>query len=164
MGKTIILNLSTLELKGDVLDVGENFGVIYKLMKDTEEACTVDYIVDENQYLIQGNKYDVCTIFFHLSKLWSFTSKDDLLDEVTKYLKKGAEIYIWDINKEIGQILNNKVRVLLRNNTEKEFELKNINPLSKSSVEETEFLLSKDYDIIETKVWEDIHFIKGKKK
>ena len=34
MGKTIILNLSNVILEGDILDVGEIYGVIYNLSKE----------------------------------------------------------------------------------------------------------------------------------
>ena len=37
MGKTIILNLSGIKLTGDVLDVGESYGVIYNISKDAIE-------------------------------------------------------------------------------------------------------------------------------
>lgn len=164
MGKTIILNLSALELKGDVLDVGENFGVIYKMIKDDEVACTIDYIGEDTSQLIGENKYDICTIFFQLSKSWNIVSKANLLYEITGYLKVGGELYIWDINKDIGQILNNKIRVLLKNNMEKEFDLKNINPLNKSDIDETESLIIDDYEVTEKKLWEDLYFIKARKR
>ena len=45
----------------------------------------------------------------------------------------------------------------------KEFEFKNINPLSKSSLELNERLLEKYYKIEESKLWEDMHFIKAVK-
>ena len=34
MGKTIVLNLSDVKLNGDILDVGESFGVIYNISKE----------------------------------------------------------------------------------------------------------------------------------
>ena len=33
MDKVIILNLTNVEIKGDALDVGESYGVIYNLYK-----------------------------------------------------------------------------------------------------------------------------------
>ena len=33
MGKTIVLNLSHINIRGDVLDVGERFGVIYNIAR-----------------------------------------------------------------------------------------------------------------------------------
>ena len=45
----------------------------------------------------------------------------------------------------------------------KEFEFKNLNPISKSNIDDTKKLLSDTYSIKEEKLWEDIFFIKGEK-
>ena len=45
----------------------------------------------------------------------------------------------------------------------KEFEFKNLNPISKSNIDDTKRFLSDIYTIKEEKVWEDIFFIKGEK-
>ena len=45
----------------------------------------------------------------------------------------------------------------------KEFEFKNLNPLSKSNIDDTKRMLSDIYDIKEEKVWEDIFFVRGEK-
>lgn len=163
MGKTIVLNLSEVKLNGDILDIGESFGVIYNLSKDVMEEISVDYVGRENVGMLKEEEYDTCTMFFHLSKLWNNSSRLKLIEEVTKYLKVGGEIFIWDINKEIKGIINNKIMAILPSGKVKEFEFKNLNPIIKSNVFENEKLLEKYYKIEETKVWEDIHFIKGTK-
>ena len=48
MGKTIVLNLSDIKFTGNILDVGENFGVIYNLSKEIMNEISVDY-VSENK-------------------------------------------------------------------------------------------------------------------
>ena len=78
-------------------------------------------------------------------------------------IKVGGEIYIWDINKEIGKLFNNKIRVILPSEKIKEFQFKNLNPMSSSSIEETRKILSGQFDIEEEKVWEDIYYIKARK-
>lgn len=163
MGKTMILNLSDIKLKGDVLDVGESFGVIYKLSTDADEEVAVDYIGSEHSHLLNGEDYDTCTIFFYLSSIWSMHSRVNLIKEVTKYLKVGGEICIWDINKEVGAVVNNKMNALLPSGKIKEFEFKNLNPLCKSDIEDTKIMLEKSYKIEETKVWEEIYYIRAKK-
>ncbi|MBB6714386.1 hypothetical protein [Clostridium gasigenes] len=163
MGKTMILNLSDVKLKGDVLDVGESFGVIYNLSKDVEDEVAVDYIGSEQRHLLTMEDYDTCTIFFHLSSMWSMNSRINLIKEVTKYLKVGGEICIWDINKEVGTVVNNKINALLPSGKVQEFEFKNINPLCKSNIEDTKIMLEKSYKIEETKLWEEIYYIKAKK-
>ncbi|WP_411168843.1 hypothetical protein ACH36K_17345 [Clostridium sp. MB05] len=161
MGKTIVLNLSDVKLNGDILDVGESFGVIYNISKDVMDEISVDYVGAENSNRLKEEDYDTCTMFFHLSKLWNNSSRLKLIEEVTKYIRVGGSIYIWDINKEIKSIVNNKIMAVLPSGKVREFEFKNLNPLIKSDMEENKKFLEKYYEIEETKLWEDIHFIKG---
>lgn len=163
MGKTIILNLSGVKLLGDVLDVGESYGVIYNISKDTIDEVCVDLLegsIDEKG--IQG-EYDVCTIFFYLSNLWRESARVQLINEVSKLIKVGGEIYIWDINKEMGEVSNNKVMAVLPSGKIKEFEFKNLNPISTSNIDNAKKMLENMYSIKEEKLWEDIFFIRGEK-
>ena len=163
MGKTIILNLSGVKLLGDVLNVGESYGVIYNISKDTIDEVCVDLLegsIDEKS--IQG-EYDVCTIFFYLSNLWRESARVQLINEVSKLIKVGGEIYIWDINKEMGEVSNNKVMAVLPSGKIKEFEFKNLNPISTSNIDNTKKMLENMYSIKEEKLWEDIFFIRGEK-
>ena len=163
MGKTIILNLSGVKLLGDVLDVGESYGVIYNISKDTIDEVCVELLegsIDEKG--IQG-EYDVCTIFFYLSNLWRESARVQLINEVSKLIKVGGEIYIWDINKEMGEVSNNKVMAVLPSGKIKEFEFKNLNPISTSNIDNTKKMLENMYSIKEEKLWEDIFFIRGEK-
>ena len=163
MGKTIILNLSGVKLLGDVIDVGESYGVIYNISKDTIDEVCVDLLegsIDEKS--IQG-EYDVCTIFFYLSNLWRESARVQLINEVSKLIKVGGEIYIWDINKEMGEVSNNKVMAVLPSGKIKEFEFKNLNPISTSNIDNTKKMLENMYSIKEEKLWEDIFFIRGEK-
>ncbi|MDV4150943.1 hypothetical protein R0131_08850 [Clostridium sp. AL.422] len=163
MGKTIILNLSDVNLKGNILDVGESFGVIYNISKDIMNEISVDYVNGDNNYTLKENDYDTCTMFFCLSNMWNFSSRSKLIEEVSKYIKSGGELFIWDINKDVRDMINNKIVAILPSGKYKEFDFKNLNPIIKSNIEENEKLLEKYYKIEETKLWEDIHFIKAKK-
>lgn len=94
MGKTIILNLRDVKLKGDVLDVGESYGVIYNISKDAIDEVSVDLLegsIDEkNTY----GEYDTCTVFFYLSSMWRDSSKANLIREASKLVKVGGKIYM----------------------------------------------------------------------
>jgi len=171
MGKTIVLNLSHINIRGDVLDVGESFGVIYNIAKDIDDEVSVDYIEEENSEVLKERSYDNCTIFFALSNIWGDSQRERLLQkisrsikEVNKLIKVGGEIYIWDINKEIGKLFNNKIRVILPSEKIKEFQFKNLNPMTSSGIEETRKILTEQFCIQEEKVWEDIYYIKARKK
>ena len=163
MGKTIILNLSNVILEGDILDVGESHGVIYNLSKEAFDELAIDYIEDNNKEILLSEGYDTCTIFFYLSNIWREGGKAKLIDDVTRFVKKGGNIYIWDINKDIGNVFNNKIRAVLPSKKIKEFDFKNLNIMSKSNLEDTKKLLESNYKITEEKIWEDIYFVKGEK-
>lgn len=163
MGKTIVLNLSDVELKGNILDVGESFGVIYNISKEIMDEISVDYVNGDNNEILKEDEYDTCTMFFCLSKIWNSSTRLKLIAEVSKYIKSGGQLFIWDINKEVRDMINNKIVAVLPSGKYREFEFKNLNPIIKSNIEENEKLLEKYYIIEETKLWEDIHFIRGKK-
>lgn len=164
MGKTIVLNLSHINIWGDVLDVGESFGVIYNIAKDIDDEVSVDYIEEENSEVLKERSYDNCTIFFALSNIWGDSQRERLLQKISRSIKTGGSIYIWDINKEIGKLFNNKIRVILPSEKIKEFQFKNLNPMTSSGIEETRKILTEQFCIQEEKVWEDIYYIKARKK
>lgn len=164
MGKTLVINMENIELKGDVLDVGEkNLGVIYNLSKDIEDELSLDYIDNGSKIELQEREYDACTFFFELNRFWTNIEREKLIRDVSGYLKENGEILIWDINKERGKVFNNKIKVILPRENIKEFTFKNMNILSSSNVEEIKKILEKYFKIEETKTWEDIFFIKGRK-
>ncbi|WP_160690667.1 hypothetical protein [Clostridium sp. C2-6-12] len=164
MGKTLVIDLEDIILKGDILDVGEkNLGVIYSISKEVKEELSLDYVSGDSKIELKDRKYDACTFFFELNKLWTNLEKEKLIKEVSSYLNEFGEIYIWDINKERGKVFNNKVKVILPNGKIKEFVFKNLNLLLNSNLEEIKKILQKHFEIVETKAWEDVFFIKGKK-
>ncbi|MCE9654236.1 hypothetical protein [Clostridium celatum] len=163
MGKTIILNLTDVRVKGDILDVGESYGVIYNISEDVIEEVCVDYVECEIKESKMVEQYDTCTMFFSLSSIWREGERANLVKEVSKYVKKGGEILIWDINKEMGEVFSSNVMAVLPRGKIKEFEFKNLNPIVKSNIEDTKKIISPIYEIKEEKVWEDIFFIKAEK-
>lgn len=163
MGKTIILNLSDIKLKGDVLDVGESYGVIYNISKDALDEISVDLLEGSINEKNTHGEYDICTVFFYLSSLWRDYTKVNLIKEVSKLVKVGGSIYIWDINKEIGEVFSNKVMAVLPSGKTKDFEFKNLNPITRSNIDDTKRMLGDVYCIKEEKVWEDVFFIRGEK-
>lgn len=164
MGKTLVINLEDINLQGDILDVGEkNFGVIYNISKEVEEELSLDYVNSETKVELKSREYDACTFFFDLNKIWTSLEKEKLIREISSYIKEDGEIFIWDIIKERGKVFNNKIRVILPRGKIKEFNFKNLNVLLSSNTEEIKKILEKYFEIEETKAWEDIFFIRGKK-
>ncbi|WP_105177133.1 hypothetical protein [Clostridium cagae] len=164
MGKTLVINLEDINLKGDILDVGqENFGIIYSISKEVEDELSLDYVFSNDKEGLEGSEYDACTLFFNLNRFWSNIEKEKLIKEINSYIKENGEILIWDINKERGKLFNNKIRVILPKGKVKEFTFKNLNPIISSNVEEVKKILLKYFDVEEVKVWEDMFFIRAKK-
>lgn len=164
MGKTLVINLSNYRIEGDVLDISaENHGVIYNLCKEIDEEICADYIEGDRELALKDRIYDACTIFFSLSKLWKNESKEKLIDDISKHIKINGKIYVWDINKNIGEIIDDRIKVLLPREEIREIRVKNINPFSSSNLDETKKILEKNYKIDETRVWEDMHYIRATK-
>lgn len=164
MGKTLVINLENINLQGDILDVGErNFGIIYNISKEVEDELSLDYVNSDTKVELKSRKYDACTFFFDLNKIWTSLEKEKLIKEISSYIKENGEIFIWDINKERGKVFNNKIRVILPKGKIKEFTFRNLNVLLSSNIEEIKKILEKYFEIEETKAWEDVFFIKGKK-
>ena len=165
MKKTLVINMKDIVIEGDILDVTRDTkGIIYSISKEIDDEISVDYVDVENKIELKGRKYEAGTFFFNLNKLWSNRDKESLIKEVSEYLNEDGRFYIWDINKERGHLIDNKVKVILPNNKVKEIEFKNFNPLSTCSYDEVKKILEKYGEIEETKIWEDIFFIKAKKK
>ncbi|MGG7076775.1 hypothetical protein [Clostridium sardiniense] len=162
MRKTLVLNFEDIKIEGNILDVAcESLGIINSISEEAKSEIAVDYIEKEEESMLQNSKYDACTFFFNLNSLWNVNKREKLINEISNYLEKDGSIYIWDINKNIGELVDSKLKVLLPKGDIREYRIKNNNLFSSSSFEETKKILEKTFKIEETKVWEDIYFIKG---
>lgn len=164
MKKTLIVNLNYVDLSGDILDLSsDESGVIYNMSKDVLDELSVDYVDNANKNILNGRQYDACTYFFNLSRIFTKRGKNKIIRDVSKYIKKGGKIYLWDNNKKLGEKIDKNIDIILPNGKIKESVLKNNNILLKCNYEEIIKILEKFYKIDETKVWEDMFFIKGTK-
>lgn len=162
MRKTLVLNFEDIKIEGNILDVAcESLGIINSILEEAKSEIAVDYVEKEEESMLQNSKYDACTFFFNLNTLWNINKREKLINEISDYLEKDGSIYIWDINKNIGELVDSKLKVLLPKGDIREYRIKNNNLFSSSSFEETKKILEKTFKIEETKVWEDIYFIKG---
>ncbi len=162
MRKTLVLNFEDIKIEGNVLDVAcESLGIINSISEEAQSEIALDYVGKEDNSMLQNSKYDACTFFFNLNSLWNINKREKLINEISNYLDKSGKIYVWDINKNIGELVDSKLKVLLPKGDIREYRIKNNNLFSSSSFEETKKILEKTFKIEETKVWEDIYFIKG---
>lgn len=163
MEKIIMINLSNVEFKGDVLDFGGiGSGIIYNISKKTDDEIAVDIV--EEKGIPEINSYDTVVIFFLISKFFSKLERKKIIYEAYKYLRDFGELYIWDINKQIGKVFNNRIRAIINREDIREFAIREFNPLKESNMYETKKNLENYFKIVDTKKWDDIYFIKAIKK
>lgn len=164
MKKKIVINMNDVEIKGDVLDVSrKNSGIIYNLSKDVQDELSVDYVNVENKNTLKPKTYDACTFFFNLNSVLGSRRKELLIKDIVNYLKDNGEIYVWDINKESNGFLDYEIEVVLPDGEFKKVAFNKYNPFLSCKFEEIKKILEKYSIIEETKVWEDVFYIKATK-
>lgn len=165
MNKTLVVNMSYFNLNGDILDIScDEYGIIYNLSKDVIDEISLDYVDENNKKLLYDRKYDACTFFFNISKIFSNRKRRKMIKEVSQYIKKEGHIYLWDVNKDIRENVNSKIEIILPNGNVKTGILKNNNPFIKCGYDEIIDIVKQYYIIEETRVWENMFFIKGRKE
>lgn len=163
MDKTIILNMQDIILEGNILDVGgENYGIVYNIKKYLDDEVAVDYV--ESSKGIETLGYDTCVLFFSLGKINTSKDRKKLLNDIYPLIKEDGDIFLWDMIKSKNQVYKNKIKVILPGNKIKDFILRDINFLKEWGEEDGKKILEKYFEIQETKVWEDIYYIKAKKR
>lgn len=163
MNKTIVLNMNDVNFEGNILDVGgENYGIIYNIKKFLDDEVAVDYVDDSKA--MGTFEYDTCVLFFSLGKINTQKERENMLNEIYPLIKEDGEVFLWDMIKYKNQIYKNKLRVILPGDKIKEFTLRDINFLKEWGEEDGKKTLEKYFEIQETKVWEDVYYIKAKKR
>jgi hypothetical protein len=164
--KEIHIDLRKEILKGNILDVGmDNYGIIYNLYKLYNKEASLEYIQGrEEKELIEKASYDSCILLFSLNSLWLKSNKKSLFKDIYDYLHQDGLIYIWDIDKSYSRVFNGKVKVLLPENNVKDISLTNMNVFKDSSAESTLKLLKQHFEIIDFQCYDNVYYIKAKKK
>ncbi|WP_242840661.1 hypothetical protein [Clostridium hydrogeniformans] len=158
------LDFNHIKLENNVLDISsENYGIIYSLLKESYDEISVDYVDGDGNALEKGF-YDNAAMFFVLNKPLINKERKKLIDDVTSKLKENGEIYIWDYKKAYGKTFIGKIICSLPNNIEKEFILKDMNIMKSYDEHSILSILNKEYLILDTNVWDEIFFIRAKKK
>ncbi|MBI6019547.1 hypothetical protein H8J79_01715 [Clostridium perfringens] len=163
MVREVILDMSNINFKGNTLDVGiNNYGIIYNILKQTESEISVDYYV-ENFNGEYRNQYDNGVLFFSLSQLHK-NEVEDVIKNIWSNVRFGGNLYIWDREKQKKETVNDKVKVLMTGNKEKEFEFIDNSISNEFTIDSSKKILEKYFEIEETKVCDKIIFIKGIKR
>ncbi|WP_297629794.1 hypothetical protein [uncultured Clostridium sp.] len=159
MKKTLMVNLSGFKIEGDIIDFSlEEFSLLdCNSNEEQNEKCSEIALTNEEEL------YDSGIIFFNLNKIWNPIKREDILNDMMGKIKKDGYIYIWDLNKSFGEVVDVELKVLCPDGKFKNVNLKTNNIFSSLSIEEIEKSLEKNCIIEETKVWEDMFYIKAQK-
>ncbi|GAA0179196.1 hypothetical protein SH2C18_21100 [Clostridium sediminicola] len=162
----IIINMENVRFDGNVLDIGyDNNGIIYNICRCSNNNINIDYF--ENNAELKNdsnNKYHSCALFITLSELLTKSRKTKLLDVIFNYLDDDGFLYIWDIDKRKGEILDVNIKVILPYRKIKSILHKDYNIFKESNSEITKELLKDKFSIITSKESNGMHFVKAQKK
>lgn len=166
MNEEIIFDFRDENFSGNVLDIGfYNYGIIYKIYKCGNEDFEIEYINGKKEEdSIKENYYDICILFLSLSSIILNVNKKTFIEDVIKYLKEDGYIYIWDIDKKRGEILNENIKILEPNEKVKEFCIKDYNVFKDNSETFVIDIISEYFDIMYAKRLNKGFCIKAHKK
>lgn len=163
--ETVQIDMQNLNLKGDVIDIGvKNYGIIYKICRQNDDEVAVEYLMDEEKSLIEREYYDTAVLFFTLSPLSSAGKRRKLIKELYQYTRDCGEIFIWDINKAIGKLVDLRVEVLLGKNEIQTISINNYNPVKQLSLSQVKRIINPYFEVTEEKQGKEIFFLKAKRK
>lgn len=163
MFREIDLDMSNINFKGNTLDVGiNNYGIIYNILKETEDEISVDYYVEDfdEEY---RNQYDNGVLFFSLSQI-DKKEIETVIKNLWNNVRFGGNLYLWDREKNKRETVNDKINVLMPNGKEKEIVFVDNSISSEFTINTSKKILEKYFEIQETKVCDKIIFMKAIKR
>lgn len=164
MENNYILNLEEQQFQGDILDIGfKNQGIVYSIYKNGNDNSSISYYEGNKHLQMPIKNYDTCVLLFSLHSLY-FMSKRKLLAEISYRLKDKGLLYIWDIHKPKYKLFVGNIKVITPGRKTKNIKIKELNLMDDNSYSNIIALISKNYDIIETKNGEGIFYIKAEKR
>lgn len=162
----IIINMEDVHFDGNVLDIGyDNYGVIYNICRDKNNTVNIDFLEEYREQENNGlNSYNSCALFLTFSKLLFKGGKNKLLDVIYNYLDNDGVLYIWDIDKKRGEVLDVNIKVILPYRKIKNIAYKDYNIFKESNIKLTQDLLSNKFTIASSRGSNGMHYIKAQKK
>ncbi|NLZ49673.1 MAG: hypothetical protein GX895_13030 [Clostridiales bacterium] len=161
----IKIDMRNLKIKGDVIDIGvKNYGIIYKMCRESFDEVALDYIMEEEKRLIEKECYDTAILFFTLNLLHNSKKRKKLIKEVCNYISEDGEILLWDLKKSFGQLVDLEVEVLFNNGESEIVNIRNRNPVVKLEFSKVKKIIYPYFDIVEEKEGNNIFFIRARRK
>ncbi|MGG7162111.1 class I SAM-dependent methyltransferase [Clostridium ihumii] len=165
MENTVFINLQDQIFSGNILDIGkDNYGVIYNLFKYLNNDGDINYVEKNEKCSIECEQYDNCVLFFSLSTMTNVFEREQILEEAYKYLKRDGILYIWDIEKKKGKTYEKNIKVYMPDKSLKKINIKDGNLLKISSIDRTISLLSKKFEVLYSRVGNEIYHITCRKR
>lgn len=159
------IDMRNLQIKGDVIDIGvKNYGIIYKMCKETFDEVALDYVIGEEKNLIEKGQYDTAILFFTLNTLPNNIKRKMLIKEAYNYIREDGEILLWDAKKSFGKSVNLEVDVLFNNCEFERVNIRNMNPTVKLDFLKVKRLISSYFEIVDEKEGKSIFFIRARRK
>lgn len=166
VNKDIYIDMRNEIFTGDVLDIGlENYGIIYNLYKLQNREGKLDYLQgEEEKELIDKGSYDSCILLFALSSIWLKENKKKLFKDISNFLREDGVLHIWDIDKSFTKLFRGRIKILLPETSTKEINITDLNILKDASKESAMRLLKQYFEIIDLKDYDNVYYIKAKKR
>jgi hypothetical protein len=162
------IDMRNIEICGNVLDMGlENCGIIYNIykLKNNESNFETRYIEGSKKMEgIEESYYDCCINFFTLRFILSSGGKARYLSRIYDILRDTGYLYIWDIEKSFGKTFSGKVRVMLPDRRIMTLNFTDNNIFKNCSMKNTIKLIEQRFEVVDTRAWDGIYFIKAKKR
>lgn len=162
------IDMRNIDLSGNILDIGlESCGIIYNIykLKNNESKFETEYIEGSKKIEVaEENYYDCCINFFTFRFIFFPNEKIRYLNRIYEVLKDKGYLYIWDIDKGFGKTFSGKIRVMLPDRRIMTLNFTDNNILKVCSMKDTIKLVEQKFEVIDTRAWDGIYFIKARKK
>lgn len=162
----IILDISDIDLRGDVLDVAfNNYKIIYDRYKENNKNFEVEYIFNKNkEELLDENSYDSCVLFFTLKDVFLRYSKKYIIDKIFNILRQNGKLYIWDIDKRYLKKFNRIINVKVSDDDIRSINIKCYNIFMNNSYNTIIRIIKQKFNIINVECRDGIFFIIAEKR
>ncbi len=160
----MVLNLENQRFKGNVLDVGvNNYGIVYNICNESKGNLEVDY-VQNGKDKVQGGQYHSCVMFLAMSSLLLDKDKIKIFNMISKHLVENGKLFIWDIPKKRGEIIDVDIKIVLPYRKIKTINYRDYNPITKRDRYSLEMLLEKKFEITVARDINGLFYIEAQKK
>lgn len=180
----IIVDMSSLKIHGEVLDLGfESKGIIFRALKDksvdfeelavTRESSLKHESSDEYSWVcgyptelpFDDGSFSTVTVFFSIPLIGRKYMRNKAIKEMARVLKKGGELHVWDINlKPVHIKTRTKMKVKLPGDEVIDFQIEHPGHFGSNNIDGISPVIERYFSIVEKCNSENYFYIKAEKK